>query len=33
MFSSAFSGMPPRDTWAMYSSRLVVIKSDALISS
>src|SRR5262249_28177150 len=33
MFASAFSGMPPRDTWAMNSSRLVVIRSDALTSS
>ena len=29
MFASAFSGMPPREMWAMNSSRLVVIRSDA----
>ncbi|OGK77086.1 MAG: hypothetical protein A2X53_18780 [Candidatus Rokubacteria bacterium GWA2_70_23] len=33
MFSSAFSGIPPRDTWAMNSSRVVVINNDALISN
>ena len=27
------AGMPPLDTWAMKSSRLVVIRSEALISS
>ncbi len=33
MLRSAFSGTPPREIRAMNSSRLVVIRSDALISS
>src|SRR5262249_9342777 len=33
MLASAFSGTSPRETWAMNSSRLVAIRSEALTSS